>query len=139
MSSAYYRRLKSDRERELRDYKKRKSQLESIKKDYTSAFENNASDINRQSRNVSEGIKSAIHTSGGSVSAADVWKNAESGLGDSDLSSSYTYTCAEYNRVVNRISDLEREIARLQNIIRQEEEKERKEREEALKKLLGVD
>lgn len=138
MSSAYYRSLKRDREKRLRDFRKRKNQLEDIRRNLSGAFENNASDINGRCGKVREKIQDAIHISGGSVTASTMWLNSDLGNGDSDMYSCYTSVCKEHSRVCQEIRDLEREISRLERSIQREEERERQEAIEKLKKTLGV-
>ncbi len=138
MSSAYYRSLKRDREKRLRDFRKRKNQLEDIRRNLSGDFENNASDINGRCGKVREKIQDAIHISGGSVTASTMWLKPDLGRGDSDMYSCYSSVCKECNRVCQEIDELEKEISWLERCIQREEAKERQEAIEKIKKTLGV-
>lgn len=138
MSSAYYRSIKYDREKKLRDYRKRKSQLEDIRQDLFCDFENNASDINDKCVRVSEKITDGIQIYGGSAAASSMWRQIDNGRSDWDMSSCLNNISSEHCRVCQKISELEKEISKLEGKIRQAEEAERQEAMEKLKNMLGV-
>lgn len=138
MSSAYYRSIKYDREKQLRDYQKRKSQLEDIRQNLYGDFDNNVFDINDRCAKVAGKIEDAIQIYGGSAAASAMWRRMDNGRSDWDMSSCLNNVSSEYGRVCQKITELEKEIRNLEGKIRQEEEAERQETMEKLKNMLGV-
>lgn len=134
MSSIHYINLKSEKEKELRDYKKRRTQLSSIMGNCLNDFEWNASCINGKCSKVAETIENGIILSGGTNSAADMWNVTEQGASDSNISECHSWLAAEKLSVDTKISELEQKIASLKVSIQEEKEKERK---AALEKILG--
>lgn len=141
MSSAYYKDLKRSKEKELSDYKSRKSQLENIIRSLEYNFNDNVRDITTQAGKVSQSFANAIKFKQNYVEGYLVLGlgtvEPPRALADSDMQESYQYIKLEKLRVENKITELKQEIARLKTCIYQEEEKEKREREEKLKKLLG--
>lgn len=120
-----------DSERRLREYRRRKSQLEDIRNTLNSSFEDCAWDISNYCRNVNQNVNAGIRLEGGSADSENLFRREE-GIGDYNMSQSRNYVVAEINSVDNKISDLEREIARLGSSILSAE---RKEKEELRKRL----
>ena len=138
MSSAYYRSIKYDREKQLRDYQKRKSQLEDIRQNLYGDFDNNVFDINDRCVKVAGKIEDAIQIYGGSAAASAMWRRMDNGRSDWEMRSCLNNVSSEYGRVCQKITELEKEIRNLEGKIRQEEEAERQEAMEKLKNMLGV-
>lgn len=128
MSSAYYRKMLRDREKELSNYKKRKNALQGILNSYR-AFDADASDLNRYCRNAADGMRYGIKTSGGGVDPDRLWGSIDRGTGDGNVSESRNYVNAEMLRVDRKIQELNAEIERLRALIRREEQREREEAE----------
>lgn len=124
MSSAYYKRLLAQEEKELKDYKKRKTELESIRSNYRS-FDTDANDLNRHYMNIFNYIRSAIIISGGSNDPSGLWGRMDTGSGDTHLSSSRSCVDAEITRVENKIFNLMNYINYLKAMIADEEAKEK--------------
>ena len=129
---------KWNRKKELNKYKTRKRQLETIKTNVSSGFDDNASDLNSCYEKVKEQIKSGIQFSqGGYNGATSDWTSREFGYGDSNLSSSRSCISSEINQVNNKISNLEGEIRSLEVRIRAEEARLAKEAAEKAKALIN--
>lgn len=130
MNSAAYKRQLSGKKGALSDYKKRRSQLETIRSGF-SAFDGPAADLNRYCSAVSSDIQSGITVSGGFNDAGAMWRERDSGTGDVNLSSSKNYINLEIQQVQEKIDELNRTIDNLSTTIAREEKKEK---EEAKKK-----
>ena len=127
MSSAYLKILKSSRKRELADYQRRKSQLETIRENY-SAFDDYASDVNEYILRAADNGQDGIQISNGANTSRAALGGLDGGSGDSDLSSSRSYINAEITRVQNKIDELNKDIKRLSSQI---SDAEREEKEKA--------
>lgn len=126
MSSAYYKSIRNDRERELRNYESRKKALEGILNSYRT-FEVDASALNTYYRNAANGMQYGIKVSGGSIDSWGLWGTPDGGSNDQKLSNSRSQVMAELGRVNARIQELNDEISRLRIRIQQEEQWEREE------------
>ncbi|MGN0323934.1 MAG: hypothetical protein ACI4DZ_12550 [Oliverpabstia sp.] len=129
---------KWNRQKELNRYKTRKRQLEKIKSNLSSSFDDNASDLNSCYEKVKEQIRSGIQFSqGGYNGAASDWTSREFGYGDSNLSSSRSCISSEIIQVNNEISNLEGEIQSLEARICAEEDRLAREAAEKAKALIN--
>lgn len=128
MLSRYYKNLLSTAKTNLTNYKKRKSQLEAIRDDY-SMFDGYATDLNNCCTLASTNSRLGIVISGGSNDVGSVFGRKDGGTADDYLSSSKEYIKAEIRRVNSKIEELERDIRSYNTKIKQEEEREEDERE----------
>lgn len=133
MSSFYFNNLKWSKQRELESYKRRKSQLETIRNNISGDFEDNAWGLNQEFRNVRQCSRYGIRIGTGSFEGSGtVWTAAEYGCGDSNLSQAENNVISEINRVDEKIAELEQEISRLNVQISQARQREEAERKKAL-------
>ncbi len=124
MSSAYYKRLLSKAQDELKKYKKRKGELEAIWS-YYGSFDSDASELNQYYGRASGFIQEAVKISGGSVDVRELWGKLDWGSNDGNLSSSRTYVNIELTRVSNKIRELNDQIAYLKRMIEKEKAREK--------------
>lgn len=126
MSSQYYKRLLSSVNISLSGYRKRKSQLETIRDNY-SLFDSYANDLNGYCDSCSINSSMGIVITGGSNDTSSVIGAKDEGAGDDNLSSSKEYIKAEIRNVNSKIEELERSSNYYNSKIRQEEQRERAE------------
>ena len=122
--------------KKLRNYRTRKSQLETIRNNLNSSFEGCAWNITNFCNRVKEGISLGIVMEGGNVTPENLFKNEE-GISDYNISQARNYLNAEINSVESKISDLEREMTNLNFRIHAAEEQEREELRKQLEALLS--
>ena len=125
---------RTDAEGELRKYKTRKSQLEAIRNNLNSDFEDSARSVTNHCNNAKSDMSSGINLNGRNVALSSLFWNEE-GISDSDLSQSRSYIVSVINAVQTKISDLEREIGSLNSRITAAEDKEKEEMLEKLKSM----
>ena len=135
MSSSYYKSILKTKKNDLKNYKERKTQLNSIKNGY-SAVNSHASDLNVYYKRIVTNIGSGISIIGGANNADDLWRITDDGTGDTNLSTSKASINTEIQRVNDMIESLNDDIAWLNKKIAEEERKEREEREKLIQQTL---
>ena len=126
MSSAYYRAICREKERELRNYNHRKNELMKICGNY-GAFDADALRLDKHSKTAADGMRYGILISGGSENPDMLFGMRDGGSGSGELSVSRDYVNAEIRRVEQIILELHDEISNLQRMIQQEEQREQEE------------
>lgn len=126
-SSSVLKSARTGKNDELKSYKKRKGQLDSIISKFNTSFGDYVDDINTYENNINVCLNDGMK---GNASCR-ISFTSESNSFDADLSDSRTYILTELDRVVDKIATLESEIAQLNFDIRSAEVAERAEKEAA--------
>ncbi len=139
MSISYHISLIRDKERELKDLEKRKDQLEDILRDINSDFDDNISDIHSQENKIRNSIENGISIDHRDMYVDENHVDREGIFGRADLNASVSCIHTEINDIIRRMDDLKREIRELEERIEYERREQERQREEAMKRLLGVE
>lgn len=126
-SSSSLKSARTGKNSELKSYKKRKSQLDTIISKFNSSFGDYAEDINTYENNINSYLNNGMK---GNASCS-ISFTKESSTSDSDLSDSKYYVSEELARVIEKISSLEKEITQLNSDIKLAEAAEKAEKEAA--------
>lgn len=121
-------------EKQLKNYRKRKGQLDDIHRDLNSDFEDYAADISKYCGRVRSNMNAGIILEGGSTTPENLFKNEE-GIGDYNLSQSRSCIIAEKNSVNTKISELESDVSRLGRSIQVAEDQEREELRQKIEEI----
>lgn len=129
IGSDYYKRELRAEKDDLANYEKRKSQLETIRNNY-SVFDGYAADLNSYCSASSSSMQCGVVISGGSNDTGILFRNQDNGSWDENMANSRNYINVELRAVQDRINELQASINRLNKTIASEEkmEKELKEK-----------
>lgn len=140
MSSSSLKQEKRDKEKELKEWKKRLDQIEDIREKLSRVMEDKISDVNGQidklTSQLGPAIKNITYISDPSDTASEMKENEW----ESNLSDTKSALAKEVRDVNDKINNLNREISNLEVRIQQAEaaeEEERRRQWEALKSKLN--
>lgn len=127
MSSAYWRNVKREKEKELKDYRKRLSEVETIQSNFNSTVLNYNESINVINSALVDALQNGIKKCTNIAIQCNAITTLKEYESDNKVQESKGNLSSEWSRVNEKITELQIEINNIQNTINAEEQREREE------------
>lgn len=137
MSSSSLRKEKREKEKELKEWKKRLDQVEDIQSNLSRVMEDKISDVNGQIDKMTSQLEPAIKSITNISNQCDTAQGMRENEWESNLSDTKSALAKEVRDINDKINNLNREISDLEVRIQQAEAAERAEAERRMRELMS--